>query len=116
MVGNEQVVKRGTVQSLLALLLTFAGGASVFAQPSFSPASPPTLLPDQRIERAQYWFSRRGLAFGVPTDAYGTAVTDRRAIDTSQAGAAVSRVTPPWNFIGPQPMLNALPNLGGAFS
>ena len=40
-------------------------------------------------------------------------------MEARQAGAAPNslfglHVSPTWKFIGPQPMLNALPNFGGA--
>jgi photosystem II stability/assembly factor-like uncharacterized protein len=93
------------------------------AQPSFSPASLPILqsqplLSDQRLARAEYWLSRRGLQFGVPPGAYNAAVTEMHVMEASQEDVTTSsvfgsRVSPTWNFIGPQPMLNALANFGG---
>src|SRR2546422_6349765 len=123
MVGKRQAPRYCTVQCLVMLLVTVTGAASVFAQSSSSPASlpllpPQPLLSEQRSARAEYWWSRHGLQFGVPPRAYEAAVTERYVMEASPADAATSslggpRVRPTWQFIGPQPMLNALPNFGG---
>ena len=98
MVGKRQALRDRTVQSLVMVLLTFAGATSVLAQPSASPASPPILQPqpllsEQRLARAEYWFSRRGLLFGVPPGAYDTAATERHVMELRQAGAATQRLS-----------------------
>src|SRR6266478_9803425 len=65
-------------------IITCTGVAGVFVTASSSQAPPPhlqlepvqtsspftPLLTDPRL-RAEYWFSRRGLQFGVPHGAYG---------------------------------------------
>ena len=137
MLGNAQFSRNCRIRRLLALLITFAGVAGVFVKPSFSQAPPlrfqltpqqtssPTapFLTDRQL-REKYWFSRRGLEFGVPPGAYNTAITDMDLMEASQAELAPSSVfgphvsptgvKPKWKFIGPQPMLNALSNFGGA--
>ncbi|HSX79330.1 MAG TPA: hypothetical protein VLQ80_12270, partial [Candidatus Saccharimonadia bacterium] len=128
MVGKRPASKYRTVPRLVMLLITVAGAASVFAQSSSSPASllilpPQPLLSEPRVARAEYWFSRRGLQFGVPPGAYEAAVMERHVMEASPADAATSSMVgprvsatesrPTWQFIGPQPMLNALPNFGG---
>src|SRR5262249_61791688 len=102
----------------------FAGATGVLAHPSSFSASPPILqsqplLSDQRLARAEHWFSRRGLQFGVPPGAYDAAATERYVMEARQAGAAPNslfgpHVSPTWKFIGPQPMLHALPDVCGA--
>src|SRR6266436_3257809 len=137
MLGNAQSSRHSKIQWLLALLITCTGVFGVFVTASSSQAPPPhlqlepvqtsspftPLLTDPRL-RAEYWFSRRGLQFGVPHGAYGAAVKDIHVMESSQADAATSSifgprvpprgVSPTWNFIGPKPMLNALSNFGGA--
>src|SRR5262249_24939299 len=68
-------------------------------------------LTDRQL-REQYWFSRRGLQFGVPTGAYEKAAAQMHVMEAAQAGSRHG-LRPTWNFIGPQPMLNALSNFGG---
>src|SRR5262249_17505219 len=63
--------------------------------------------------RAEHWFSRRGLQFGMSTGAYGRAVSQMRVMEAAQERRRRGD-QPKWNFIGPEPMLNALPNFGGA--
>ena len=125
MLGNRQFSRHSKIQRLLALLITFAGVAGVFVTPSSSQAPPPhlqlaepqtsapiaPLLTDPQL-RAEHWFSRRGLQFGVPTGAYDRAAARRHVMEAAQAGRRHEQ-QPTWNFIGPQPMLNALSNFGG---
>ena len=62
--------------------------------------------------RAEHWFSRRGLQFGMSTGAYGRAVSQMRVMEAAQERRRRGD-QPKWNFIGPEPMLNALSNFGG---
>ena len=100
MVGKRHALRDRTVQSLVMVLLTFAGATSVLAQLSDSPASPPILQPqpllsEQRLARAEYWFSRRGLQFGVPPGAYDTAATERHVMEVRQASATTNSLFGP---------------------
>ncbi|HXN85456.1 MAG TPA: hypothetical protein VN867_05260, partial [Candidatus Binataceae bacterium] len=74
---------------------------------------------DSQRRHAKYLANRRGLGFGVPRNAYGSAVAAMRAMERrakSQArsenviGAASS---PQWNPIGPQPVANEIATFGG---
>src|SRR5215510_1989605 len=131
MVEPRQTSRRSTGQRLLALLIACAGVAGVFVARSAAQAPPPTLaltplphrslmtplLTEARVQRAQYWFSRRGLQFGVPPGAYDAAVTHMYKMKTRPSGG-MGAINPRWNvptwdFIGPQPMLDVLPNFGG---
>jgi len=70
--------------------------------------------------RARYLANRRGTAFGVPRDAYETAVAamqtmemqamERRA--SSAAIAALAAATPQWTALGPLPISNEIPLFG----
>jgi hypothetical protein len=105
MLGNAQFSRHCRIRRLLALLITFAGVAGVFVKPSFSQAPPlrfqlipqqtsspkAPLLTDRQL-REQYWFSRRGLEFGVPPGAYSAAITDMDVLEASQAELAPSSV------------------------
>ena len=90
------------------VLLTFAGATSVLAQLSDSPAALPILQPqpllsEQRLARAEYWLSRRGLQFGVPLGAYDTAVTEMRVMEARQAGAQGLPSSPESGELNPSP-------------
>src|SRR5262249_59760717 len=63
--------------------------------------------------RAEHWFLRRGLQFGMSNGAYGRAVAQMRVMEATQARRRRGD-QPKWNFIGPEPMLNTLSNFGGA--
>src|SRR5271166_4949396 len=71
------------------------------------------------IARNKYWFSRKGWSLGVPSGAYRSAIEQMaRMRNRSSLGAidATPEVSPSltWQFLGPQPMLNQLPDFGGA--
>jgi len=71
------------------------------------------------IARNKFWFSRKGWSLGVPTGAYRSAIQQmERMRNRSSLGAieAAPDVSPSltWHFLGPQPMLNQLPDFGGA--
>jgi hypothetical protein len=87
---------------------------------------------EQRRLRDEYWINHLGLQFGVPPQARKAAVSQMRRMENNQrrtadSGGLVSWLTTPlnlfstpalsgpftWTFIGPQPILNALPNFGG---
>jgi hypothetical protein len=63
-------------------------------------------------ERDLYWASRRGLQFGVPTQAYASAVAQMAAMQPQGAPAGIAPNLS-WDFPGPLPMLGDLPNFGG---
>ena len=115
MLGNRQSCRHGKkLRLLLALLITVGGVAGGFVTPSSSQQSGSPTVPSltDRQLREQYWFSRRGLQFGVPTGAYEKAAAQMHVMEAAQAGSRHG-LRPTWNFIGPQPMLNALSNFGG---
>lgn len=67
-----------------------------------------------------YWAMRRGLQFGVPPTAYRAARVQKFRMEAASAmqlrsraltGAPATDFT--WDFIGPMPMLNNVPNFGG---
>ncbi len=72
-----------------------------------------------RIARSEYWFSRKGLHLGIPAGAYRGAIEQmkrmRNGWSLGAGGEAIPALSPSlaWTFIGPQPMLNVLPDFGG---
>lgn len=72
------------------------------------------------MQREQYWISRRGLRFGVPHGAHQAALARMMQMKPRSHGNAIASraganaaAAATWKFIGPQPMLNDLPNFGG---
>src|SRR5271156_297962 len=74
-----------------------------------------------RVAREAFFISRRGLSFGVPPDAYRKAISqmrrqERDAVASSTMSAddlAAPAVSPSWSALGPQPLLDEVPNFGG---
>jgi hypothetical protein len=71
----------------------------------------------QRRTRARYWFSRRGLAFGVPAHAYRRAVAEMHRMTARQPPASTPAAATTdgfsWQFIGPEPISKELGNFFG---
>ncbi|HEY2108154.1 MAG TPA: hypothetical protein VGH29_20315, partial [Candidatus Binataceae bacterium] len=83
---------------------------SVGGQPPQPQPHAPLSLEDRKA-RAAYWASKRGLQFGVPEYSYERALNDAKALAPAAAAPLLGAFT--WSAIGPQPMLNNLPNFGG---
>src|SRR5579872_389730 len=67
-----------------------------------------------REEYADYLTSRRGLAFGVPRDAYQNAVESMRAMEhRASALASPAATAPQWTALGPVPIRNETADFGG---
>jgi len=70
-----------------------------------------------RALHAKYLANRRGTAFGVPRDAYKTAVASMRAMERRRASSAaivpLAAPTPFWTALGPVPITNETPIFGG---
>ena len=71
-------------------------------------------------ERDAYWAGRRGLQFGVPQTAYRAAAAQMSRMEAAFAAQLRSRaftgapaIPFSWDFIGPLPIFNNLPNFGG---
>ncbi len=68
-----------------------------------------------RARHEQFLANRRGTAFGVPRDAYATAVAAMHAMERRDAaGMAVplAASTPTWTALGPLPIANEVPIFG----
>jgi hypothetical protein len=63
----------------------------------------------------RYLAARRGMAFGVPREAYGNAVTAMRAMEghVSAASSPSASPTPQWTALGPVSVTNQTPDFGG---
>jgi photosystem II stability/assembly factor-like uncharacterized protein len=86
---------------------------------------------EQRRRRDAYFAGRRGLWFGMPQHAFRRAIylTRRTGLLAPSRAMAPQSATPlegengsdppggfAWNFIGPEPILDALANFGGTFA
>ncbi len=68
-----------------------------------------------RERQAKYLANRRGTAFGVPHDAYASAVAAMRKMERSAGeavGAPAATATPHWTELGPLPITNQTPIFG----
>ena len=70
---------------------------------------------DYAEDYAEDLASRRGLAFGVPRDAYQNAVVSMRAMKhrASAMASSAASAAPQWTALGPVPIQNETPNFGG---
>jgi hypothetical protein len=93
-------------------LILLAAGLGAGSDAPVRPHAPLTL--EQRLARAQYWASKRGLQFGVPDRAWEKALTAMHAMAARPGALGATPFT--WIAIGPQPMLNNFPNFGGFFT
>ena len=68
-----------------------------------------------REQYAEYLANRRGVAFGVPRDAYQNAVVSMRAMEhrASAMASSAASAAPQWTALGPLPIKNEIPDFGG---
>src|SRR6266851_2344241 len=92
------------------MLLATHGLRAAEQAPRPAPHAPLTL--EQRSARAAYWARKRGLQFGVPHHAFQQAFEAANALPSSISCIA-GRAGICWSLIGPQPILNEVPNFGG---
>ncbi len=114
-------MSRNNLGRVLLISLLAASGLGLLFVPLGSraenviqtPRAPLTM--EQRLERDQYWASKRGVQFGVPTDGYQSAVAQAKAsmAEVSQLPAAQTFT---WNSLGPEPITGNYPNFGGLFT
>ncbi len=117
--GTTTTARRTSLVILcVAAGLSFALLSGWSSASSSSTAGALPLTADQRQQREEYWFSRRGLQFGVQRGSYDSAVRQMRGMETAETHlgrlSAISSFT--WKFIGPKPMLNEVANFGGITS
>jgi hypothetical protein len=116
------LIAMGLLLLLAALLFDAYGPGPALAQAN--PASSKGHPDEQEAGwwgRDLYWANRRGLQFGVPRTAYRAATEQMHRMEAATSalkagGMALPAITAPpffWNFIGPLPILNNLPNFGG---
>src|ERR1019366_7918850 len=113
----------GSVRAILGATLVAIAVGALFAvrtpraqsDPAAQFSEAPTLTPQQRIERSEFFASKLGLQFGVPAGARRNAIAQatamRRAAIAASSLPAIS--LPTWSNIGPLPMTE-VPNFGGA--
>lgn len=110
-------------------LLLFAGLAVVLSVPQrATPGSaaahrnaPGALRARERVAREAFLASKRGLNFGIPRGAYRNAIAQMRRqerIATNDPGESASAAAPPvtvlaWSALGPEPLLNEIPEFAG---
>ncbi len=108
---------------LLAAGVGVIRSAPIFATPHPTNFNAPSALHARdRATREAFLQSRRGLNFGLPTDAYRNAIAqmrrqerdassrDRRDANASTAAAASFA----WSAVGPLPLINEVPTFGAA--
>ncbi len=131
--GLERVLKRWAnnqrrlARFWMGIAALAAGVLGLAGVGSGSPAAPALAMKpsrhavkllnaNQRLARARYWNSRLGLQFGMPPGATARAVSAMRQMQAATALSTTAASGFSWQFIGPQPMNNALPNFGGPIS
>jgi len=114
--------RSGSVRTILGTTLVVIAVGALFgvrtpraqSNPAAQSSEAPTLTPQQRIERSEFFASKVGLQFGVPAGARRNAIAQARAM----RGAALAASSLPaissliWSNLGPLPMTEAS-NFGG---
>jgi len=83
--------------------------------------APGALHARDRVAREAFFLSRRGLNFGLPAGAYGTAIVQMRRLEGRAAGSAelapadAEQAAAPfaWSAVGPLPLTKEIPTFGG---
>jgi hypothetical protein len=113
----------GSLRTILGATLVAIAVGALFAvrtpraqsDPAAQFSEAPTLTPQQRIERSEFFASKLGLQFGVPAGARRNAIAQARAMRSAAiAASSLPAISlPTWSNIGPLPMTE-VSNFGGA--